>query len=119
MGNIIIIGILVVIVLVALFNALKHFKGEGGCCGGGGTIKENKKLNAPKIGEKEIHIEGMHCDNCKKRVERVINDMEGAACKVNLKKKTAKVELSDNIDNDVIKKAVENLGFRVMDIIDR
>ena len=119
MGNIIIICILSVIVLIALFNTFKHFKGEGGCCGGGGTIKENKKLNAPKIGEKEVHIEGMHCDNCKNRVERVINDIEGAACKVNLKKKIAKVEISENINNDVIKKAVENLGFKITDIIDR
>ena len=36
MGTAIIIGILAVIVVIAGISSVKHMKGEGGCCGGGG-----------------------------------------------------------------------------------
>ncbi len=48
MGDIIIIGIIVLVVLLGLPSALKHFKGEGGCCGGGGSVKESKNLDVSK-----------------------------------------------------------------------
>ncbi|NCB93065.1 MAG: heavy-metal-associated domain-containing protein [Clostridia bacterium] len=113
MGNVIIIAILAVIVLVGLSSTLKHFKGEGGCCGGGGSIKENKKLSEPAIGEKMIRIEGMHCENCKNSVEHAVNRIEGAVCKVNLRKKTAKVTYSREIDDEELIRAIENLDFKV------
>lgn len=34
MGNIIVILIIAVIAVFALRSSLKHFKGQGGCCGG-------------------------------------------------------------------------------------
>ena len=42
MENVIIIAVLAVIVLLAVRSAVKHFRGEGGCCGGG-TYKVRKK----------------------------------------------------------------------------
>lgn len=35
MTNYIIIAILAVIAVVAIRSSIKHFKGQGGCCGGG------------------------------------------------------------------------------------
>jgi len=43
MGNVIVISILLVAVCFGVWNSIRHFKGEGGCCGGGGTIREKKK----------------------------------------------------------------------------
>ena len=80
MGTIIIIAVLIVIVAAAVISSKKHFKGEGGCCGGGSDSvpSQDKKLTEPKIGEKHVYIEGMHCNNCKNslRTERyfLIND---------------------------------------------
>lgn len=120
MGNFIVIGILVVIVILALSPTIKHFKGQGSCCGGGSSeIKENKKLTEPKLGEKMIEIEGMHCDHCKNSVEHAINKIDGAACKVNLKKKTATVAYSETIQNDRLKEAIESLGFEVKSISEK
>lgn len=88
MGNVLIIAILIVIVICAISPTIKHFKGEGGCCGGGSTVKEKKKkLSAPQIGTKKIKIEGMHCKNCVNRVTNAVNQIDGAVCKVNLKKR--------------------------------
>lgn len=87
MANLIIIAIILVLVVYGAMATMKHFKGQGGCCGGGGnTIRENKQLDGPKLGEKEIKIEGMHCENCQNRVERFVNRLDGVVCKVNLKK---------------------------------
>ena len=57
MVDIIILLIVLVIIIFAVKGTIKHFKGEGACCGGGskGLIKtEEKKLQHPKIGEKTV-----------------------------------------------------------------
>ncbi len=116
MGNVIVISILLVAVCFGVWNSIRHFKGEGGCCGGGGTIREKKKLDAPKLGEKTMKIEGMHCENCHNRVERAVNKIDGAVCKVNLKKKTAKISYSRQIDDELLKSTVTKLGYEVVSI---
>ena len=77
MSTIIIIAVLIVIVAAAVISSKKHFKGEGGCCGGGSDSvpSQDKKLTEPKIGEKHVYIEGMHCNNCKNSIENAINTM--------------------------------------------
>ena len=116
MENYIIIGILLVIIVVAILRAKKHFKG-GGCCGSGGTtIREKKKLSDPKIGEKVMVIEGMHCENCEIRVENALNRLDGVACKVNLKKKTATISFSREVSDVLLKETVEKLGYQVTEI---
>ena len=43
MENIIIIGILVLVVAVAILHTVKHFRGKGGCCGGGSSYRPKRK----------------------------------------------------------------------------
>lgn len=116
MGDAIIVAILVIIIVVALLHAKKHFKG-GGCCGSGSnTIRSKKKLTAPKLGEKHLVIEGMHCENCAIRVENALNRLDGVVCKVNLRKNTAVVSYSMEISEDLLKQTVEALGYTVTKI---
>lgn len=117
MGTYIIIAVLAVVVIFALRESIKHLKGKGGCCGGGSEPETEKKtLEGKKIAEKIIHIEGMHCENCKNSVERQINKIEGAVCKVNLRRKTATVEMDRMIDDEDLRIAVERLDFKVTGI---
>ena len=45
MINIILVLFIIVIFAFALKNSIKHFKGEGSCCGGGdGTLVDKKQL---------------------------------------------------------------------------
>lgn len=112
MANLIIIAILVIIAALAITPTVKHFKGQGACCGGGGgTIREDKKLDAPKLGEKRFRIEGMHCEKCRNSVERAVNRLDGAVCRVDLRRKLAVVSYSREIDDEEIKKAVERAGY--------
>ena len=120
MENLIIVAVLLVLVAYGVSATIKHFKGQGGSCGGGGkTVREIKTLTEPKIGEKEIRIEGMHCENCQNAVERAVNRLDGAACKVNLRKKTAVVSCSQPVDNERLKQVIEKAGYQVVSITER
>ena len=120
MANLIIIAIILVMIVYGAMATVKHFKGQGGCCGGGSKeIRENKKLDGPKIGEKVVKIEGMHCEHCQNRVERMVNRIDEAVCKVNLKKKIAVVSYSKPVAEEEIKAMVEKAGYEVVEISDR
>ena len=57
MADSIILLFVLVIIIFAVKGSIKHFKGEGGCCGGGskGVIKaERQKLLHPKMGETTV-----------------------------------------------------------------
>ena len=115
MDYIIIVGLLVIL-LFALFRVKKHFKG-GGCCGSGSnTIRDKKALTEPKIGEKILTVEGMHCENCEIRVENALNRLDNVACKVSWKKKTAVVSYSRKVSDELLRETVERLGYQVIRI---
>lgn len=116
-----IILILVVLVLVfALKGTVKHFKGEGSCCGGGGSATKKepplKILEGAKLGEKVISISGMHCDHCVISVTKALNRIEGASAKVSLKRGEAVVSYDRTLDDESLKSAVETQGFQVREI---
>lgn len=118
MGNIIIIAILAVVLFAAVRSSVKHFKGEGGCCGGSTAVKpERKKLYGDVVCRMIVKIEGMHCENCSNRIERRINEMDGVACRVSLKKKEAAITAVREIDKADIIEAVVELGYEVTAII--
>lgn len=116
MTDIIIIGILLVVMLIGLRSTIKHFKGEGGCCGGGSSVKVKKKKLKNVIARKTIIIEGMTCDHCKNRVERFLNEMVGVSATVNLKKKQALVSMEREIPDEEFRALIEKAGYEVVEI---
>ena len=66
--------------------------------------------------KKTIHIEGMSCGHCSARVEKALNALEGVSAKVDLESKTAAVELSGDISDEVLEKAVIDAGYEVTGI---
>ena len=110
MTDYIIIGIIAVIIVIAVISSVKHFKGEGGCCGGGSYTPKKKKLKGVKY-QKTFKVGGMHCEHCKSRVEEVVNDIKGVAGKVNLKKGELNVSYAEDIDDEIIKANIERAGY--------
>lgn len=84
MADFIIVGILIVLILIGIRPTVKHFKGEGGCCGGGSSVKVKRKKLKQVIKQRTIVIEGMTCEHCKARVESRLNELDGVSAKVNL-----------------------------------
>ena len=91
MSDVIIIFIMVILIIVGIRSTVKHFKGEGGCCGGGSSVKVKRKKLKQVVKQRTVMIEGMTCEHCKARVESRLNELDGVSAKVNLKKKTAGV----------------------------
>ena len=121
MVNAVIILILVIVLIFATKSSIKHFKGEGACCGGGsGTVRrpkpKKKKLNGPVTAHYTIEISGMHCQNCVNSVTRALNGIDGVSAKVSLHGNRAEVSLDRMVDENELKRAVEEAGFRVTDI---
>ena len=112
MQDLIIIGILVALFIVGVIYTINHFKGKSGCCGGGNTYISKKKLKKV-IATKTYTVEGMTCENCEARVLRYVNDIEGAAGKINLKKKELVVSMEREVSDEEIIAAVNKAGYQV------
>ena len=117
-ANIVLIAIIAALAGAGVTGAVKHFRGQGDCCGGGGApVKsEKKELQNPEILRYVMHIEGMHCENCKAAVERQINRIEGAACEVDLKNKTALVRCDRQIEAETLRRTVAMMDYDVKSI---
>lgn len=113
MENVIIIGIIAILLIAGVREAIKHFKGEGGCCGGSSGKKKRKKIKNV-IAKKTFKVEGMTCEHCKNRVERAIDDIEGAAARVSLAKKEVLVLLNREISDEELIAAIEKAGYEVV-----
>jgi Cu2+-exporting ATPase len=71
-------------------------------------FKKNKKI---------IKIEGMHCNHCAKCVTDALLKIENVSnVHINLNKKEATVTLKKEVDNDTLKKAIEELDYKVIEI---
>lgn len=112
MENIIILAIVAAAAGIAIFSAVKHFKGQGGCCGGGDYKPKKKKLSHVTH-QKTFRIEGMHCAHCKRRVEEAVNDIKGVAGQVDLKKGELTVRYAEDVDDALIQSRIERAGYQV------
>ena len=112
MENVIIIVIVVVAAAAGIRSTVRHFKGQGGCCGGGGYRPGKKKLSKV-LYRKTFQVEGMHCEHCKNRVEEAVNDIKGVAGKVNLKKGELTVSYAEDVADELIKEKIQRAGYRI------
>ncbi|MGI5825679.1 MAG: metal-transporting ATPase, partial [Bacillota bacterium] len=78
------------------------------------NVAEERKGAA--VMKKEMVIEGMMCGHCSARVENVLNAIDGVTAKVDLEKKTAYIELSKDVSDDVLKNAVVEADYEVVSL---
>lgn len=117
MGTMIIVAVLILMIVYAFRGSLKHFKGEGGCCGGeASTTRVKKQKLAQTAAVKRIVIEGMSCEHCKQTVENCLNSLNQVNATVHLRKKEAVVKLGTAVCDEVLKEAVEKAGYQVVSI---
>lgn len=68
----------------------------------------------------EIRISGMSCTGCENRVENVLKNIENIES-VNANYNTGIVEIETNdiknLDIDVIKEALEDLGYDILEVL--
>ena len=67
--------------------------------------------------EKVLHVDGMMCEHCEARVKKALESVDGVvSAKADHNAKTAVVELSKDVDNAALKKAVEDQDYQVTGI---
>lgn len=80
------------------------------------SADNNKNKGEIKAMKKKIQIEGMSCGHCSAHVEKALNGIEGVSATVDLEAKTAYAEITGEVSDDVLKKAVEDAGYEVVGI---
>ena len=67
--------------------------------------------------EKTMKIEGMMCPHCEARVKKILEDMaQVTEAVVSHVEGTAVVKLAEAVENDVLKKIIEDQGYKVLDV---
>lgn len=113
MQDLMVLGILAAFIIIGVIYTIHHFKGKSGCCGGGSTYISKKKLKKI-IATKTFTVDGMTCENCVARVLRYVNDIDGVAGKVNLRKKELIVSMEREVSDEIIIAAVTKAGYQVI-----
>ena len=79
------------------------------------SFRINKKEE--KFMKKEVYIEGMMCEHCKKRVEEALKKIDGVIdAEVILKDGKAIISLSKAVSEEEISKAISDAGYDVKEI---
>lgn len=120
MENVIALLVLIIILGLAVSYIVKAKKKgvkcigcpAGGNCPSAGKMKK-KKLERPVLGKKIMEISGMSCDHCVMNVTTMLNRIEGVSAEVNLSKGRAVVSYDREIGDDLLKDAVEMIGYKV------
>lgn len=120
-GNTILTILIIAVIAVVAFITIRNYRKQlkEGCCGAGGDEGPGAKVE-PKDMNKEhypyiadVSIEGMHCENCVRKVENAVNRIDGAWADVDLSTNSAKVLLKDPKLEKQIKMAIANNDFLV------
>lgn len=78
------------------------------------SLPINNNMNMKK---KTLLIEGMSCMHCSARVEKALQALDGVEeAKVNLAEKKALITLKNDIEDNVIKKAIADAGYELVGI---
>ena len=66
--------------------------------------------------KKKIYIDGMSCSHCVSHVKEALLDIGANKVKVDLEEKVATAEFDDDINDNEITDAIEEVGYEVTEI---
>lgn len=116
-GVAIVVLVFAIVFALAVRAALRHFKGEGGCCGGcSAPPPVADKAIGPAVARRELALGGLHCMKCVARVKAALEALPGVAADVTLDPQRAVVRMDREVPDEALRKAVEAQGFQVLSI---
>ena len=63
-----------------------------------------------------LKVEGMTCEGCERRIQNVLMDIDGVEnAKASHVDKNVKITLNKDIDINILKEAIEDLDFEVVE----
>lgn len=116
MPNLVGVVISAAITALGLRAAVRHLRRENTCCDEGEYFPPSKELTVPIIGSKIVHLRGMHCENCQRRVEALLETIEGVSARADLAGQQAVLSMSRTITDEEIFAALAGSGYQVTKI---
>lgn len=78
------------------------------------TLRKFKIIKEVKNMTKTIYVKGMQCEHCSNAVKKELLTLEEVNnVEVDLKTGKVDLELSKDIDNEVLKKKIEEVGYEI------
>ena len=113
--------ICIILVIVCVFGIKSYCKKlANGCCGSGDGAE--KKI-PPVDGNPahypyryELHIDGMSCKNCARRIQNAFHKQDGFYAAVDFRKKTALVRTKQPVEESALRETVTRSGYSVTEI---
>ena len=117
-GVAIVVLVFAIVFALSVRTALRHFKGEGGCCGGGAGAPPPvaDKAIGTAVARRELALGGLHCMKCVARVKAALEALPGVAADVTLDPQRAVVRMDREVPDEALRKAVEDQGFQVVSV---
>ena len=120
-GNTIITILILAVIAVVAFITVRNYRKQlkEGCCGAGGDDGPGAKVEPKDTNQDnykyiaDVKIEGMHCENCVRKVENAVNRIDGAWADVDLASNSAKILRKEPKLEKQIKMAIANNDFLV------
>jgi len=77
--------------------------------------KRKNRIKKEKNMEKTVNIEGMMCPHCEARVKKVLEELEGVTEVIpSHTEKKAVIKMSSEVSDELIKKTIEDQGYKVI-----
>lgn len=116
MPNLVGVVLSTAIAALGLRAAARHLRRENACCDEEEKFPPPKALTAAIIGSKVVHLRGMHCENCQRRVEVLLETIEGVSARADLAGQQAVLSMSRTITDEEIFAALAGSGYQVTKI---
>ncbi|QAA22699.1 heavy-metal-associated domain-containing protein [Sporolactobacillus terrae] len=118
MATVIISALLFVFVLFACRSAWKRQR--NGCCGNDIQRLKKVKIKGDKCRDYPyrslLHIDGMTCQNCARKIENGLCSIEGVCATVRLDQKEALVRMKRPLPESLLCGAVAKAGYTVLKV---
>lgn len=120
MGKFVIYAALILIVVLAVLGIVKRIRHGSSCCGEHEPApkkvrpSDTNKNNYPYL--YDLTVDGMHCSNCATRVENSFNKHDGLWAKADIGRKCVEVRSKTQLDEAVLRNAVNEAGYTLISI---
>ncbi len=120
MDNFIVVAILVLIIAVAVYGTVHRVRYGSSCCGGKEAttkrikVKDRNKANYPF--KYLLKVNGMHCENCAKRVENAFNAGDGRWAAADLEKEEVLLLSKHEEAEDELRQITASAGYTMVSL---
>lgn len=118
MGNAVVIAILVLVIALAVYSTIHRIRYGSSCCGERDPAEKKIKVADRNIYNYPytytLHVDGMHCANCARRVENALNRLEGRWATADVGRKEVLLRSKREETENEIGSVIDSAGYTML-----